>query len=242
MIKSQKIRKGLVLLLIVAGLFSCNDDDNTSSFEVIGDVFVTKKIIGDEIMYGMSYYAYGTYAMETAEVITPEGEEIALTAVNGYETTYSKDPSTDDFTSDMPDEGNYQFNVLNEGITHQSIDLLEFDDLDFPELTSVEMDDYVLTVEWETSSSVGAYWLRLLDESGSVIYVSSLLSNESSTLQIDDVTASGTWASGYPNDGDVYTLQLQAITFDSGAGSTDYLYHLKEVAISEQEVTWEYTL
>jgi hypothetical protein len=239
MIKSQKIRKGLVLLLIVAGLFSCNDDDNTSSFDVIGDVFVTKKIIGDDIMYGMTYYAYGTYAMETAEVTTPEGEEITLTAVNAYETTYSKEPSTDDFTSDMPDEGNYQFNVLNEGITHQSIDLLEFDDLAFPEITSAEMSNEILTVEWETSSSVGAYWLRLLDDSGNIIYASSVLSNGYSTLQIDNVTGTGTWATGYPNDGDVYTLQLQAITFDSGAGSTDYLYHLKEVAISEEEVTWD---
>ncbi len=240
MTKIRKIEKTLAFFLVIAGLFSCNEDETTTSFEVVGDVFVTKKIIGEDVMYGTGYYAYGTQEMEAAEVVTPDGEEITLTTIEGYETAYSKNPSTDEYTSETPNEGNYQFNVVNEGITHQSIDLLEFDDLDLPVITSAVMDDYVLTVEWETSASVGAYWLRLLDEWGNIVYASALLSSEYSKLEIDDVT--GNWATGYPVEDEVYTLQLQAISFDSGAGSTDYLYHLKEVAVSEQDVTWEYEL
>jgi len=235
----QKLGKYALLVVLATGMFACNKDDNTTSFTVIGDVFVTKRLINDQEMFAKSYFAYGNDAMETAEVTTIDGDTYELEPTSSYENIYAKLPTASDYTTDIPEEENYQFNVVNEGIPHQSTDLLLFDDLQFPVITEVSLENYVLSVDWETGDDAEAYIVQLINQSGSIVFSSQILSTQYTHFEIESTNISGTWATGYPVVGDTYTLELSAVIFDPEAGDVDYEFHIQEIAISENDITWE---
>ncbi len=240
MITLQKLGKYFVVLVLATGLFACNDDDNTTTFTVIGDVYVTKRLIDEQEMFAKSYFVYGNQAMEVAKVTTPDAEVIDLEATNSYEDVFAKVPTSSDYTTETPEEANYQFNVVNEGIPHQSIDKLVFDDLQLPVMTKDTMENHTLIVEWDTDDDVDAYMVQLINESGITIFSSQFLSNQVTHFEIESITNEyGTWATGYPVEDDIYNLELLAITFDPEAGNADFRYHLQEIAIREKEITWK---
>ena len=92
MMTIQKLGKYALLFVLAAGMFACNKE-NTTSFTVIGDVFVTKRLIGDQEMFAKSYFAYGNDAMETAEVTTVDGDTYDLEPTSSYENIYAKLPT-----------------------------------------------------------------------------------------------------------------------------------------------------
>lgn len=242
MIKIQKIGKNLALLLIAAGLFACSDDENVEEFKVLGDVFVTKRLADNQVMFAKSYFVYGTQPMETAKVTTPDAEEILLTATDSRENTFSKVATSSDYTANIPTEGNYQFNVVFQGTPQQSVDLLQFDNLDLPVITIAELANFVLSVEWDANVGTDNYMLSLRNESDEIIYNTTFLPSHLERFDINPSSdETGTWATNYPNIGDIYTLELHAIKFDPDAASNDYNVNiqLQEVAIGTHNITWE---
>ncbi len=238
MIKFQKITKLFMLFLAMGILFSCNDDNTTASFDVVGDVFVTKRIIDDEVKFANSYYAYGNQAMTMAQVTTPVGTEIELNSTDNDGYTYGKTASTSDFTANVPEEGNYAFDVIHEEIQHQAIDLLVFQNLDFTVINTASMENEILVIEWDDNQDAEVYMLRLISEDGNVIFNSTTLPSQTTRFEIDTNTGSGNWLDGYPNNGDTYTLELHAFVFDAEASDVDYTFNIQEVSITEEEVLW----
>ncbi len=234
----KKLGKILTFLLIGAGFFACSDDDNSAPFEIIGDVFVIKRTIGDEVKYANSYVAWGNQPMSHAEVTTPGGANLTLNPASDNLYTYAKEPGINDYFASAPVEGNYQFLVINEDITHQSVDLLDFDDIAFTTLSSAEMVNGVLSVQWETNSIAEAYLIRLINVSGDVAFLSQTLPTQMTRLDIGANTASGSW-SETPEAGNDYTVELMTFRFEDDAISSDAAYHIQEVAVTEQEITWE---
>jgi len=239
MITIPKFDRILAVLLTAAIFVSCNDDDNTADFTVIGDVFTTKKTINEEVQYARSYYAYGNQPMSAAKVTTPNASEITLTAANSIGNTWHKAASNGDFSTTVPTEGNYQFDVLHEDVPHEAFDILKIEDLPFSTITTNTVENSTLTVEWEGSAESEGHTIRLLSTNDEIIYASQLLSSEAIKLIIDPSNSSGTWLDGYPNIGDTYKLELHAFLFDSEASDLDRTYNIEVIAISEDEVIWE---
>lgn len=239
MIKFQKITKLLVLTLGIGILFSCGNDDDVIEFACIGDVYVSKRMIGDDIKYANSYFAYGNQRMNLAQVTTFEGAEINLTATDEGGYTYGKEAELSDFSIDFPVEGNYTFDVLHDDVPHQSIDLLTFEDLDFTTVSALISEFNRLTVEWEANASAEMYMIRLVNENNEVVFGSSSLPNNITRFEIDAITGSGAWTSGYPNVGDEYTLELHTFTFDDDATDIDFSFNIQEISITEEAVIWE---
>lgn len=238
MIKFQKIGKLLVMFLSMGIIFSCNDDDNVVPFDVIGDVFVTKRLIDDEAQFAYSYYAYGNQALTMAQVTTPGGTEIQLNSTDNTGYTFGKAASDADFSFNAPVEGNYTFDVIHESIQHQAIDLLIFQDIDFTAISTASLENEILVVEWDENPDAEVYMLRLINQQGDVIFNSPTLPSQAIRYEIDKNTGSGNWLDGYPNNGDTYTLELHAYIFDAEAVDADYTFNIQEVSITEQEVTW----
>lgn len=238
MIKFQKMKKLLVMFLGIGILFSCDDDPNVAPFDVIGDVYITKKMINEEVKFANSYYAYGNQAITMAQVTTPDGTEIQLRAIGSDGYTFGKTATETDFTIDIPDEGNYMFDVIHEEIQHQTVDLLVFNNLDFTVISSTDLANERLSVEWEENPDAEVYMLRLISQEGEIIFTSPTLPSQANRYEIETNTGSGSWAAGYPNNGDMYTLEMHAFIFDEEATETDYTFNIQEVSISEEEVTW----
>ena len=239
MIKIQKISKAFILLVAVAGIISCNED-NVEPFEGIGDVYTTKRIIHDEPQYAQSYFAYGTQPMSMAKVSTPDGDEIQLTATDAIENTWAKSADLFDYSPDFPMEGDYLFTVLHEDVPHEFSDKVTFIDLDFSEITLTEMIDGVLTVEWSAGPDSQGHSIRLLSPTGDLVFISSFVLEQNTKLVIGENMGAENWADGYPNVGEDYTLEIHSFAFESTAANQDRIdLHIEEIAISEETVTWE---
>jgi hypothetical protein len=239
MIKIQKMSKAFILLLVVAGLFACNDDDNTAEFEVIGDVFVTKKMMNDEDRYAPSYYAYGTHPMTAAKATTPDDTEITLEAAPGVSSTWLKVPEEEDYTTNIPDAGTYKFTVTHEAVEHETTDALSYEDLEYTDITSKEMSSGVLTLKWEAAPEADGHMVRLLNPTGDIVFGSAFVLKQGTQLEIGPNNGTGTWLNGYPNTGEEYKLELHAFAFESNAPDNQTSYHIQEVSITQDTVTWE---
>lgn len=239
MIKIQKISKAFILLLAVAGLFSCNDDDTTAPFDVIGDVFITKKMIGDEEQFAASYYAYGTQPMTDAKVSTPDAEEFDLDAATGSTSTWIKVAEEDDFINELPTLGTYTFTVTHEAVEHETTDDVIYNDLKFTEITNKEMVSDILSLEWEAGPGAEGHMVRLINETGDIVFGSAFIPEQGTQLEIGVNTGTGSWLSGYPNTGDTYAIELHAFSFESGVADDQKTFHIQGIAITDDSVTWE---
>lgn len=238
--KLKNIGKTLVLFSLALGFFACNDDDDGSApFDIIGDVIVIKKLVDDESVYANSYIAYGNQPMSLAQVTTPSGEEIMLSPAGADQYTYAQSPGFDDYVPvEEIEMGNYMFDVINEDIPHQDVDLLVFEDIDYTTITLFETEVDMLTVEWDQNSMADAYMLRLVDDAGSVIFMSQLLGTQVERFVIDPNDPQGTWAQS-PIAGQDYTFELLAYLFEEDATDSDYSFNVQEISITEEMVTWQ---
>ncbi|SES82015.1 hypothetical protein SAMN05444285_102174 [Draconibacterium orientale] len=233
----MKIGKTLTILFLVAGLFACNDDDNSVPFEVIGDVYVIKRTVNDEVKYANAYVAWGNQPMSHAEVTVPGGANFTLNPASENQNIYAKEPTLAEYSTAAPVEGNYQFLVINEDITHESTDLLDFDNIAFTPISSADIDNNILSVQWETNSAADGYQIRLINQSGDLAFSSVALPKQMVRFDIGTNTASGAWYET-PVADNVYTIEFLTIRYEDDATSLDAVKNIQEIAVTEGEVTW----
>jgi hypothetical protein len=203
---------------------------------LVGDVFVIKKMDADDIVYGSSYYAYGNKAMTEATVTNDNNDVIALGQIEESPYTYGL---KEDFSFELPGEGSFKFEVVQEGISYEDVDELLFEDINLPVITRATVENQILRIEWEAGLSDEYHTVRILNEDGELIYVSDLLASQVEELLVDPSNGSENWANGYPNLEDTYTMELHGVLFEEGANSSNYLYNLQEIAISKTEIVWQ---
>jgi len=235
--KRQKFTKLFIFALIITGLFSCNDKEAEITFEVIGDVFISKRMIGEEEQYAHVFYAYGNQRISSATVTPQGGELIELDPLDANEYTYGIQPAPEDFSTEFPGIGTFEFKVVNEGIEHTTSDVLLFDNMDIPHIDTVEYNsiDQTIMVEWETVSGAQSYIVKLTKENGDVIFVGQLLSELATAYQID--INLGSWFE-VPQYGTTYNAEVHAYLYDADADYSDYMYHIQENSIGDKKVVW----
>lgn len=233
----QIIRKMLFLFAASAILVSCDDDDATVEFDVIGDVFTVNKMINDEMNYATVYFAYANQPMSSAEVMTPDGNTIQLTAADAQKYTFAKEPTNSEYSTTPPSLGTYNFTVVNESIEHTITDITNSNTLQLPTITNMEFNDVTqaLMVSWDSLDGADSYLVQLYNESGVAIYIGPLLSNESTGYTLD--SGSGTWGET-PTSGETYKVELRAFRYESSATNADYVYNIEEISITEEDIIW----
>lgn len=233
----KKFGKILIVVFLVSGLYSCDEESGTLNFKIIGDVLVLKKKVNDATVYAQAYFAYGTEPMTSAEVVTPGGNSIALLPLDQLQLTWAKEATANDFSTNLPQVGSFKFSVVNEGITHEASDLLVFDNIDFPVIDSTSYSTFnqTMTVEWQAVEGANHYMVKLAKPDGTIIYFSNLLFNNVLSFEID--TNLGSWTE-YPVDGGTYSLEVHAIKYESEANQTEYAYQVQEVSIAEKDIVW----
>lgn len=234
MITIQKIGKLLMMFLIVAGMASCNDDE-TEPFTAYGEVLTIKKLVNDTVNYARAYYVYGNYPMSSATVTLPEGGTMDLTSYESNKQTYYEEPAAADYSKDAPEFGDFSFTVVNEGIEHTLAETTEMGTLEITEVT-VTTGSGIITVKWDKVTDADNYVVRLKDDEGAIAFVGTSLSNSAVTFQI--AAGTGTFAQQLVS-GDTYTLELQAIQYESTATASDYWHNIEEISIASQDFVWE---
>lgn len=233
-------RNILLILALPAFFFACNDEDENIAFEVQADAYIVKKKMNDEMKYGIAYFAYGNKAIESATVTPPSGagDAFSLEASQSSVYTYFKEPSADDYSATFPIEGQYVFDVESQdGEVIQQADLVQNGLLELPVITETtyHSDVQSLKVEWEAPDSADGHVVKLLNESGDIVFLSFTLTAVAEEYEINQ--ASGNW-NGSAYSGENYTVQVQAFTHESGVSQDDLLYNIQEIAIAEKQVAW----
>lgn len=235
--KLQKFAKLLFLFVIVTGVISCDKNEAIITFEVIGDVFISKRLINDEEHFAHVYYAYGNQRISSATVTPQGGEEIELSPLDAPEYTYGIQPTMDDFSTEFPGIGTFDFKVVNEGIEHTTSDVLLFDNLDIPYIDTVEFKPVgqTIMVEWETVSSAQSYIIKMTKENGDILFVGQLLNDQATAYEIDSNL--GSWFE-VPQYGTTYNVEVHAYLYDADAEYSDYMYRIQENSIGEKDIIW----
>ncbi len=235
MITIQKIGKLLMVFLIVAGMASCNDDDDKAPFTVIGETVTLKKMVDDTARYAVAYYAYGNYAMTSASVKFPSGDSIALSAMEGYKQTFYKDPASADYSKDTPEEGTFTFAVVNEGIKHTATDKLEVKDFDIPTITELTANtgNSSISVKWDKVTNADGYVIRLKDDEDKVIF-SAFAPNTS----VNFVISSSTGLKETLVSGETYTVDFQALLYEDTATEADRAWNVEMISMTSEDVVY----
>ncbi|MDB4582228.1 hypothetical protein N9164_03680 [Draconibacterium sp.] len=235
--KVQNFGKLLMLFVIITGVISCDKNEANITFEVIGDVFISKRLINDEEHFAHVYYAYGNQRISSATVTPQGGEEIELSPLDANEYTYGIQPTPEDFSTEFPGIGTFDFKVVNEGIEHSTSDMLLFDNLEIPHIDTVEFNSVSQTVmvEWETVSGAQSYIIKLTKDNGDIIFIGQLLNDLATVYEIDSNL--GSWFE-VPQYGITYNVEVHAFLYDADADYSDYMYHIQENSIGNMKVTW----
>lgn len=235
--KTLKIEKLLIFLFLAAGLCSCNDDSD-SEFEFYGEVITLKKEIDNTIKYAPAYYAYGNKSITSAVVTTPDEYDVTLSSGSSQDYTWYEIPAESAYSTSVPESGSYEFVVVADGAKYYDTESHSTSDLEIPEIDTVILSssDADVVVKWENNGDADAYVIRVLDDSDEDLFTSYLFA---STDTVCEATSSnGAWYSSLTT-GSTYTVNVQALTFDSDVTSSNYYYSINTIAIGTKEFVWE---
>lgn len=239
--KTQSIVKLLILLVITGGLWSCNSDSD-DDFSVYADVVALKRKVNGETKYGVACYAYGTGTMTSGTVSTPGGSSITLESGGSSSWTYYFEPDTIDYTASYPTTGDYDFTIVNDEVEYYDSDALTASSLEIPTVYSdsleIDVANDALTVIWKNNDDADAYSVRIYDENRESVFASYLLA--SGTYGLICCSSTGTFAESL-NEGDAYSVEVQAVAFESGitSSSSNYYYNINAIASGALSFVWE---
>ena len=232
---------GMLLLLATAFLYnSCLEPrlrEPEPFFEGYGDIYVQKKKVDGKTVYAPYYYLHSNSSMYSASVEAPGGDIVELKAFE-YLDTYLKEPGEEEFTTTMIETGTYYFaGSYGDNETFKINDSFYAAVIGFPQIDSVGYDatDYHIYVSWDEVKNADIYKVKLLNQSGVVVFEGPALTSASNIFMIYLDTDGWTLL---PYKGDVYTLQLHAFSLDDEAGIGNWFYNIECNAYSETEVVW----
>jgi hypothetical protein len=100
-------------LFLVFGIFSCTEDDEDTLFEAVGDVYYFNKIVDNEKVTALAFYAYGNKAIISAVVSLPGGGTTSLDGSLENSYTVFDELDENDFAPVYPEEGTYLFDLVS---------------------------------------------------------------------------------------------------------------------------------
>ena len=228
--------KIISFILFVVFSSSCNKEPEDPTVE--GDAVVISKRSGTNVVYGVAFYANSSSSLKTVSVVSsanPSGT-ISLSAVGDNTYSFRKEPSESEFSATKPTAATYTFNaVFNGGGTSESQDVLTTDAL-APvafEKCLYNTTNLYAELKWTALTNANSYVVQLLNASGTVIF---------NTGEVSNTTTGGTlsssavgWSSGYPQNGDVYTVRIYALEYEDATGAS---YQMQATSISDSTITW----
>ena len=240
MLKKKFYKLVWIVLFIIVVLPSCLNDSDTQ-FDMVGDMYVIKKMINDEIQYAPTYYVFANLGMTSATVTLPnDGGTIDLEGTSGG-LTYIIEPTEDsDFSTTAPEEGSYLFEATStKGETLTMSDEFQLDNLSIPEFDNINFSSSsILEVSWSSVSGADGYYIKILDANGDDVYTSYTIDSSTNEYTISEEENTGSWELS-PSTGETYTIQINVFSYDSDATTSNSGYNVEELAIGESQITWE---
>jgi len=233
----MKQLKIFTLLLLVAFSLSCSKESDDSS--VIGDAIIVSKRSGTDVVYGVALYAYAYSPLKTVSAVSSLelSNAVSLAANGSYTYNFIKEPTDSEYSGTIPVASIYTFNgVFESGATFECQDILSSDALapvTFEKCQYNTTDSYA-EFSWTALTNAYSYVIYIVNESGTVVFGSSMLSN---TVTAGNISSSANgWSSGYPIKGATYIVRIYAFAYEDSLDVDSY--QLQATSISEATLVW----
>jgi hypothetical protein len=227
----------IAVSVLMIGVLACDPEE--VAFDPAADVFVITKTVATEnevdTLYGLALHAFANKPMQSVAVTGDDDETYDLESFEGYPYDFYYQTPDNQFTSEMPADGSYSFDIVAQsGETSMLSDNLS-DDAIFPTDTiKYEFDagQKKMKLTWTEIDDADYLIVKMVDDDDQVFQSTSLLGDkEEYTIA---ATGSG-WASDFePADGETYTVQIDAFKYESGQNGVN----LQAKAISMQTIVW----
>lgn len=235
----RTLGKTLLLFITTVAMVSCNDSE--IPMEVFTDVFVINKKTDNVVKSANAYYAYANQTLMSATVTIPNnGGSVELESSPGLVNEMSKVPVDSDFKANTPVKGSYVFTIKGKnGETMQVPDVLNYENLAIPQFTKIKFSGspVILELEWNIIKEADGYFVKMLDQDGKLVFSGFNVKPEVNKYVITSSSTSGFWNQAVV-DGKSYVLQLNAFTNDAEANTSNYVYNISEISLSESLIQW----
>jgi len=235
-----KVFAGLMVLIAsILTFISCENDTNPVPLDGIVDVFVQDIKTDAGVKYGIVVYATANYEIKSAKVTAPGagGKVYQLTAsTNKQQFLYI--PSTADYTSEMPVNGDYTFEIISttdETITGK--DAVGVEKLAPVVLKTATMANQQLKATWDKITAADGYVVRLYSADKSELLFSSNVLIDKAEFEFG--TSTSGWASGTsPVVNTNYVVELIAIKTETGV-TFDKWNNIQFFSVDSKTIKWE---
>lgn len=231
----MKQLKIILILFFAFYLVSCNKEETQPTG--VGDALIVTKKIGENTVYGLSFYAYtfsSFQAVNTVNKAAPE-KTYALKSNQNYKTNFYYETPDAEFTATKPVAATFTFSaVFENGATHEFEDVLTDKALDVPVIEKCEFNTTkgMLDVSWAAVTDADSYAINILDGS-TVVFGSVELAN---TIKSYSISANGGgWLNGFtPVSGKSYQVKVLAFLYEPLGSS----YNVQATSVSEKAAIW----
>jgi hypothetical protein len=224
--------KVLLAILIAWNFASCNT--NTVP-ELSGDVYYMARATAEGTVFALGFQALSNVDMTSASVESQLDPGVSFSLVMSYGTYFYYEPDESEYTTEVPSPDDFIFTAqLSDGESLSATDQLQDDYLNPVRIVSSDFQsDESLLADWDETENAGLYQVRLVNETGSTVYLSQSISNETTSYTI--TAGNGEWINGYtPSNGEGFTLQVLAFLLDYTDTSK-----LQAVSIAGTTLTWQ---
>jgi len=230
-----------IFLPLLTGITVVSCSDSEEKLEVLTDVYAINKKFDSEVKSATAYYAYANQNVLSVTVTIPNsGGNVELESIPGSVYNMAKKPKESDFKTIPPVEGSYEFTIKGmNGETLQVPDVLKYENLAIPQFTKIKFSGthYILELEWNVITNADGYFVKIFDLDSKLIFNGYNIKPDANKYIITSSSSSGYWSEAAV-DMKSYLLQLNAFANDLEANTSNYIYNISEISISEKQIKW----
>ncbi len=232
----MKTITNLILGIFIITLISCESDEAATS--AVGDAFIIAKKTEQDTIYGLSLHAVSNKNFTTVSASPKDVIDVAyeLSAFNGLQYNFLYETEENNFGTSLPQTGVYEFSAnMENGENIKFTDNLTDDIIYPPLITDCQYDDTNenIEIEWEEDDDVDVYNVKIYKTDGTAVFIGSGINPENDNYSLD-VTTTG-WLNNYtPNNGESYTVELNAYMYEAIKADMN----LQCISMSTHTVTW----
>jgi len=214
MIKLKTLGYTGLLIFLLIGLSSCNDEEIIASAS--GDVFITVKVEENDTLYGLAMHGFGNKNLSSITSIDENNTLYTLDSYYGSSYEYFYETDDESLSESIPGIGDYTFAFTFEnGETDSDIDELTEDCIYPTTITTCEYDstEEEISLEWDTNSDADFIVIYLNDENGDTTFISNSIDGSTTSYSISSDTEY--WGDYTPVEGEEYTVTIYTYLYET---------------------------
>lgn len=226
-------------LPLFTSLFLLSCLDNEVNLTAQGDAYVLVEVNGQDTLMGLGLHAF-SYADFKSVTVTVTGKpslSYPLASYLNYKQDFVWETPVSQFTKTLPATGEYVFNaVFSDGKTLMFNDILTSDIIAPPKIRSCAWvkQNARVEVQWDKVQRADIYNVKLLDQSGNILFVSPAFTNATTSYYFAADTQGWQSSTSVPAEGQTVKVEVTSYLLEAQNETND----LQCIAKSRSEIIW----